>query len=234
MHHQVLADRLAASNSPATVRAAFLRKVYSLVLAGVLTFAATLWAAGSVAPIRELATGLWNTILGSRGGWLLYSVITMGGFWLVHAVSRRSPLNLIAYFAWTVLLGLLTAPIVLYVAHRDPGTLNAAAAITALIFTGLTAIVLLTGKDFSFLRGALMLLFWGLMIYAVASLIWGFHGTTLYSSLVALLFAGYILYDTSNILHRYPTDMAVSAAVELFTDVAYLFRQILLLLLRRD
>lgn len=227
-------DRLPAAQAPAAERAAFLTRVYGLVLAGVLTFAATLWAAGTVPAVRDMTASLWGAITGNRFGWLLYMGIMMGGFWLVHAVSQKSPLNLIAYFGWTFLLGLLTAPIVLFAASAAPATLNMAAAITAAIFTGLTAIVLVTGKDFSFLRGVLSLLFWGLLVFALASWIWGFQASVLWSSLAALLFAGYILYDTSEILHRYPTTMAVTAAVVLFTDVVYLFKQILHILLSRN
>lgn len=230
------AGDLPAAQAPAAVRGAFLTRVYGLVLAGVLAFAATLWAAGNVAPVRELTTGLWTQVLGNRFGWLVYMAITLGGFWAVHAVARVKPLNVIAYFAWSFLLGLLAAPVVLWAAANDPGTLNIAAAITATTFTGLTAIVLVTGKDFSFLRGLLALLFWGLLVFALAGWIFGFGSPVLFSSLGAVLFAGYILYDTSNILHRYPADMAVAAAIVLFTDVVYLFKQVLVLLLslRRD
>ena len=230
------AGRVPVAESPAAVRSAFLTKVYGLLLAGVLAFAATLWAAGNVAPVRDMMTGLWSSVLGNRFGWLVYLGITMGGFWIVHAVARTSPINIIAYFGWAFLLGLLTAPIVLWAASNEPATLNTAAAVTAGVFTGLTAIVLITGKDFSFLRGFLMLLFWGLLVMAIAGWIWGFGSPVLWSSLGAVLFAGYILYDTSEIVHRYPADMAVAAAVTLFTDVVYLFKQILMLLLslRRD
>src|SRR5262249_22249117 len=133
-------DRVPASASPVAARATFLQRVYGLVLAGVLTFAATMWAAGNVPAVTSLMDGLWRSIAGSRMGWLLFTAILMGGFWVVHAVARTSPLNLIAYFGWTFLLGLLTAPMVLWMAARDPATLNAAAAITALVFSGLTAI----------------------------------------------------------------------------------------------
>lgn len=224
-------DRLPAAQSPAAIRSAFLTKVYGLVLAGVLVFAATLWAAGSVPAVQELATGLWSRVIGTRFGWLVYMAIMMGGFFVVHAVARVRVLNLVAYFGWSFLLGLLIAPIVLWAAANQAATLNMAAAITATVFTGLTAIVLLTGKDFSFLGSFLALLFWGLLVFAVAGWLFGFGSPLVFSCLGALLFSGYILYDTSNILHRYPPDMAVSAAVTLFTDVVYLFKQILVLLL---
>ena len=54
------------------------------------------------------------------------------------------------------------------------------------------------------------------------------------SSAVVLLMAGMILYDTSNIMRRYPTNAHVSAAMELFVDVIMLFKFLLLILMNRD
>lgn len=224
-------NELPVAQAPAAVRATFLTKVYGLVLAGVLTFAASLWAAGSIPAVQDLTHSLWSTISGSRFGWLIYMAIMMGGFFVVHAVAQVRVLNLVAFFAWSFLLALLTAPIVLFAAQAAPSTLNLAAGITATIFTGLTAIVLMTGKDFSFLGAFLRLLFWGLLVFALFGWLFGFGSPVLFSSLGALLFAGYILYDTSEVMHRYPERMVVSAAVVLFTDLVYLFKHVLILLL---
>lgn len=42
-----------------------------------------------------------------------------------------------------------------------------------------------------------------------------------------VLACGYILYDTSNVLHHYRTDQYVAAAVALFASVALLFWYVL-------
>ena len=42
---------------------------------------------------------------------------------------------------------------------------------------------------------------------------------------------GYILYDTSNILHHYRTDQHVAASLALFASVALLFWYVLRLLM---
>jgi FtsH-binding integral membrane protein len=225
------AAELPAAEAAASERATFLRKVYSLILAGVLVFAGSLWAAGSVPAVNSLSGSMWQLIAGGRFGWLIYMAIMMGGFWLVHAVSRTFPINLIAYFAWSFLLAMLAAPLVLYAAHAAPATLNTASAVTAATFTGLTAFVLLTGKDFSFLRGILFLAFWGILVLSLCGMLFGFGSSLLFSGLGTLFFAGYILYDTSEVLHRFPTTRPVSAAVELFTDVVMLFQNVLILLL---
>ncbi len=226
-------SQLTAAEASAIERAAFLRKVYSLLLAGILGFAVTLWAAGSVEPVRSWAVGLYNMIHGSPMGWLLYMGIFIGGSMAVHAVAETKPLNFIAFFAWVFLLGLLIAPLVLYAASVAPETLSQASLITAFIFTGLTGFVFVTGKDFSFLRGILGLAMIGLIAVALAGWIFGFSLGLWFSFAIVLLFAGYILYDTSQILRRYPTTMAVSAAVVLFTDVVLMFKHILILMMAR-
>lgn len=226
------ARAIPAAQAPADERAAFLRKVYSLLLAGILAFAGTLWAAANVQPVQDMAVGLWRAILGAGGfGWILYMAIMLGGFFVVHAVAAVKPLNLIAYFGWSFLLALLTAPLVLGSAAAAPAVLTQASTVTALVFTGLTAFVFVTGKDFSFLRGILGLGIIVLVAMSLCAWIWGFGSPLLFSGLGVALFSGYILYDTGNVLHRYPTHMAVSAAVILFTDVVFLFKNILILLM---
>ena len=46
-----------------------------------------------------------------------------------------------------------------------------------------------------------------------------------------ILFCGFILYDTSNILHHYPTHAYVAAAVALLIDFVVLFQRIVLILI---
>ena len=84
---------------------------------------------------------------------------------------------------------------------------------TLLGTAGLTAVAFITRKDFSFLRSLLM---WGGMLALVAivgGVLFGFALGTWFS--VAMIgFAGAaVLYDTSNILHHYPEDRYVGAAL---------------------
>ena len=48
---------------------------------------------------------------------------------------------------------------------------------------------------------------------------------------MVLLASGYILYDTSNILHHYRTDQHVAAALALFASVALLFWYVIQILI---
>lgn len=214
-------------------RAAFLKRVYGILFLGVLGFAATLWATANVPFANDLAMQIGRAIYGQRFGFLIYFGVFMAGSWAVQALATKAPINAIAYAAWVVLLGFLIAPIVLIISQvHGPAIVSQASAITAAVFCGLTAIVFVTGKDFSFLRGMLSLAFWSLLAVSLIGYFTGYSFGLWMSSAVVVLFAGYILYNTSEILHRYPTTMAMSAAIVLFTDVVILFKHILLLLSR--
>ncbi len=146
-----------AAAAEADARASFMRRTYLLLFAGVGVFAATLAAADSVPAVRSLAVGIWST-----RPWIVLIGIFGVGF-LVRAMAMKHPINLVLYFAYAFLFGLLLAPTVLYAASTQPHVLSQAAMITAIVFTGLTGFVFVTGKDFSFLGGALTIGFFGML-----------------------------------------------------------------------
>src|SRR5690606_1067608 len=105
--------------------------------------------------------------------------------------------------------------------------------LTVLTFGGLSAYVLITRKDFSFLGGflftGLMLLIGGIVVLWIASAFFGVDVSLMSMAITiasTFLFMGYVLYDTSNLLHRYSTDMVVPAALALMIDFIILFRNI--------
>lgn len=216
-------------------RATFLKKVYGILFLGILGFAATLWAAANVPVANDLAMQVGRLIHGHRWGWAIYLAAFFAGSMAVNALAEKRPINVIAYAAWVVLLAFLIAPLVLFLARtRGPEILTEASALTAIVFTSLTAIVFYTSKDFSFLRGVLMLGGFALLGVGIVGAIAGFSLGLWFSAAIVVLMAGYVLYDTSVILHRLPTNMAMTGAILLFTDIVLLFKHILVLLSRRD
>jgi uncharacterized protein len=114
-----------------------------------------------------------------------------------------------------------------------PGAITSAAEITFVAFTALTLVVFYTRKDFSFLRGILI---WGGIIALVliaGGVIFGFQLGTFFSVAMVALAGAAILYDTSNVLHHYPEDRYVAAALELFASVALMLWYVLRLLMSR-
>lgn len=217
-------ENVAAIAASAEARATFLQRTYSLLMAGVFVFAATLWAADNIIAVRNLSISIWNI-----SPWISLIGIIGGGF-VVRAVAETKPINLVAYFAYAFLFGLLFAPPVIYVSDAQPAVLSQAVIVTLLVFSGLTAWVFVSRKDFSFLGGILTVGVFGLLGVAVAGLIFGFSIGLWFSVAGVLIYAGFILYDTSRILHHYPTHMHVRAAIELFVSLILLFMHLLSLL----
>jgi FtsH-binding integral membrane protein len=211
-------------------RTAFLRRTYSHLLAAVLGFVAfeyLLFSADLALPIaRGMLSVPWLLILGGFmvAGWLARSV----------AASAAAPaLQYAALGGYVIAQGLIFVPALVIAQLRMPGVLPAAAMTTVVAFAALTAVVFVTRKDFSFMRSILM---WGgilALVLIVASAIFGFDLGILFSLGMVALAGGSILYDTSNVLHHYPENKHVGAALELFASVALLFWYILRLFMSR-
>ena len=101
-----------------------------------------------------------------------------------------------------------------------------------MIFGGLTVYTLTTRADFSGLGRYLALGMFAALGVILCSIVFGMDlSGSLFSSLMILLAAGYVLYETSNVMHRYRTDQHVAAALALFAAVALMFWYILRLLI---
>ena len=99
---------------------------------------------------------------------------------------------------------------------------------TALTFVGLSAYVLTSKKDFSFMGGFLAAGSIVLIVAMLALFILPLFGVNVgglsiaFSALVVLLMAGFILYDTSNIVNGTYTNY-VMATVGLYLNIYNLF-----------
>jgi FtsH-binding integral membrane protein len=94
-------------------------------------------------------------------------------------------------------------------------------------------VVFFTGKDFSFLRGILCWSGIVALVLIVAGVIFGFQLGTFFSVGMVALAGAAILYDTSNVLHHYPEDRYVAAALELFASVALMLWYVLRIFMSR-
>jgi FtsH-binding integral membrane protein len=105
--------------------------------------------------------------------------------------------------------------------------ITVAAIATLAIFGVLTAIVFVSKKDFSFLGPIL-----GISSFVILGIIvlgaFGLLNLGTFFCVALVVFAsGAILYDTSNVLHKYRTEQYVAAALALFASVGILFWYIL-------
>jgi FtsH-binding integral membrane protein len=218
-------DQIFAADAHVDARVIFLKKTYSLMTIGLMVFAAMLWAAGHIDPLTKMMMSLYSP-------WSPFIVLILGSM-LVHAVSTKPGINLVAYFSFVSIFGLVSAPLILTIAGTAAGQtiIAQASLLTTLIFIGLSAYVYYSGKDFGFLGGILWLGVIAMLSMALIGWLTGSFAPGLwYSGFAVLLLGGYILYDTSNILRRFPTNMYVGAALELTIDVILLFKHLALIL----
>jgi FtsH-binding integral membrane protein len=205
-------------------RARFIVRTYNHLFGAIIAFAAlevALFMSGMAAVIAQamLSTN-WLLILGGfmLAGWLARS-------WAYRADSLA--MQYLGLGAYVVAQAIIFVPLLFIANHYADGVIQSAALVTMLGFAGLTAIAFVTRKDFSFLRGVLM---WGgiaALVLIVAAVIFGFNLGTLFSVAMVGLAGAAVLYDTSNILHHYPEDRYVGAALELFASIALMFWYIL-------
>ena len=121
-----------------------------------------------------------------------------------------------------------------YYMDSGPEILNQAAIVTLGLFTGLSAVVFLTKKDFSFLRTGLTVGFFIAIGLVVAGIIFGFNLGLWFSVGMCLLAGGSILYQTSNLVNKYSTDDYIPAALGLFASLMLLFWYVLQIFMSRD
>ncbi len=211
-------------------RGTFVSRTYSHLFGAITAF--------TLIEVFLFKTGLAEKITSALLGvsWLL----VLGGFvvvsWLASRAAHTATSKAAQYAAlagFVVAESIIFVPL-LYIANQvAPGAITSAAAVTFFGFTALTLVVFMTRKDFSFLRG---ILFWGgivALLLIVAGAIFGFQLGTYFSVGMVALAGGAILYDTSNVLHHYPEDRYVAAALELFASVALMLWYVLRLFMSR-
>ena len=171
---------------------------------------------------------LFNLAYSSRFAWFIF----LGGFsllgWLSRELTAKADninLQYIGLGIYVVGEALIFAPI-LYIAQYytgDPNLLPTATILTLFMFGGLTIVAFTTKKDFSFLGSVLKVGGFVALGLIVCSMLFGFQLGIIFSGAMIVFACGAILYDTSNIIHRYRPRQYVAASLQLFASVALLF-----------
>lgn len=168
---------------------------------------------------------------------LIMMLASIGLIWFVLPRTANSSAGLLVVFAFTGLLGASLGPTLSYYLAFKGGAQIIVQALggTGIIFLALSAYVLTTKKDFSFLGG---FLFVGLMMIILASIgtmVAGMFGVAVsglslaISGVAILIFSGFILYDTSRIINGGETNY-ILATVSLYLNIYNLFVNLLHLL----
>lgn len=219
-----------AAQAAADERSEFITKTY-LHLAGAIGLFVVLEAVLLNLPGIENLVGL---MVGSQLGWL----VVLGLFMLVSYVAdnwaRSAESQTTQYLGLGVYVlaeSVIFVPLLYMARAVAPQVIPTAAVTTFALFGVLTALVFATRKDFSFLRTILMFGGFAAMGLIVVAILFGFALGPIFTYAMIALACGYILYDTSNVLHHYRIGQHVAAALALFASVALLFWYILRLFL---
>ena len=217
-----------------TDRATFIRRAYMHLAGAVVGFI--------ILSALFIFSGLGKMMLrvlmnSGQFGWL----VVLGAFILVSMLATRLANNvesnqtqLIGLGIYVLAEALIFAPLLTLAAYINPAIIGAAGITTALLVGGLTFTAFTTKKDFSFMRSFLTMAGFIAFGAIIASIFMGFSLGVWFSAAMVLLCAGFVLYDTSNIIHHYPTDRPAGAALHLFASIATMFWYVLRIFMSRD
>lgn len=216
-------------------RLGFLQKTYGLFTAGIGVSAVGAYVGTSALMAGAYPAPLLSPIV-SLIGYLV-------AFFAVYMLRKVPVVNIVALLAFTFVSGLMMSPLLVFtlvnkgMAVGVPNIMTAFVG-TTLAFGGLSAYVFISRKDFSYLGGFLCVMLLGIIGFSLCTWIFGIQvgaGTWIAFNVVGLaVMCGFVLYDTSMILHHYAEDEYVMAALALFLDFILIFKYLLRLLNSRD
>jgi len=196
-------------------RNAFLKKVYSLVLLGLVC--------SGVGGYLSLSTGAVTGIV--QHPWLSMALF-FGLFFGANAGRRVAGLNVLLLAAFTAFSGAFIAPAV--VVAGPAATANALAS-TCAVFLGLSIYAAVTKRDFSFLGGFLFTAILALIVTQLLNVFF-FKSAPVSGALSAvgvLIFSGFILFDTWRLMRTEAFDDPIAFALSLYLDFINLFLSLL-------
>ncbi|KAJ7972754.1 Bi1-like protein [Quillaja saponaria] len=207
------------------LRWSFIRKVYYIIAIQLL---ATIAVGAVVVSVHPISTFFVTT----SGGLALYIILIITPFITLcplYYYYQKHPVNYLLLGIFTISLAFAIG---LTCAFTSGKVILEAAILTAVVVLSLTFYTFWAarrGQDFNFLGpflfGAVMVL----MVFAMIQLFFplGKLSVMIYGCLAAIIFCGYIVFDTDNLIKRYSYDEYIWAAVSLYLDIVNLFLSLL-------
>ncbi|BEI84523.1 hypothetical protein CcaverHIS002_0411270 [Cutaneotrichosporon cavernicola] len=203
------------------IRRAFIRKVYAILLCQLGLTAAVSGVLMLPGPGAYVQNNPWIIIVS-----VICSFISLFGvYWKRH----NYPANMLVLTAFTFFESIMIGTTCSF---YDAKIVMQALIITTGVFVGFTLFTFQTKLDFSsfgpFLFGGLM----GLITAGLVGIFIPFGKTTdlVIACIGVLVFSGFVLYDTQNIMKRLSVDEAILASLSLYLDFLNLFLYILRIL----
>lgn len=207
------------------LRWSFIRKIYTIISLQLLL---TIAVASIIVMVRPISVFFATT----QAGLVIYILLIISPFVVLcplHYYHQRHPVN---YFLLGLFTLTLSFAIGLTCAYTSGKVILEAAILTAVVVVSLTLYTFWAakrGQDFNFLGP---FLFGAVMVLLVFGLIQMFFplgkiSVMIYGGLASIIFCGYILYDTDNLIKRYSYDEYIWASVALYLDIINLFLSLL-------
>jgi hypothetical protein len=219
------------------IKVGFIRKVYGILAGQIGLTTAIIAAFCFVDPVQKVGLGILQS------GWLniAFLVTMFPMICAMMAYKDQYPTNFTLLMVFTTLMGAYLGIIcgAFMAAGKGMAILSAAGA-TALIFALLSVYVWYSDTDFSFLGGFLFVALFANIIIGLFAMWFGMSGLMwFYHVFGVLIFSGYILYDTDQIVNKVQledcdTGTAIWGATELYLDLVNLFLHLLALFGDRD
>ena len=163
---------------------------------------------------------------------MMLTLVGFYGLFFLTMKLRNSGWGLLTTFALTGFMGYTLGPILnMYMGLPNGGSIiSSAFAMTAFVFTGLSAFVLITRKDMSFLSGFITVGFFVLLAAIIAGFIFNISGLQLAISAGFVLFSSaVILFQTSSIINGGERNY-IMATISLYVSIYNMFISLLSIL----
>lgn len=179
-----------------------------------------------------LTAGLGVAINLGHGAALVANIAAIAMLWFVLPRTANSTSGIPVIFAITGLFGLGLGPVINFYLNMPGGTNIVMTALggTGAIFLALSGYALSSRKDFSFMAGFLMVGMFVVLLAALANIFLGMPAMFLaVNAVIIMLMSGFILYETSQIIHGGETNY-IMATASLFLSILNMFQALLHLL----
>lgn len=225
-------DQRVAIDAAQSERVAFIRRTYLHVAGAIVAFAVLLVALLSFVPQETMV----NIFFRGRASWFIVFLAFMGITWLAQTMVTSQASVGMQYLGlglYVVAEAVIFWPLIWLVTTMPnmTGVLPQAVVLTLALAGGLTMSVFITKADFSWMRSALSVASWVALGICLLSMFGFFSLGIFFIVAMIALMCGFILYETSNVLHHYPVNMHVAAALTIFSSLATLFWYVIRLLM---
>ncbi|XP_048882770.1 protein lifeguard 4 [Brienomyrus brachyistius] len=203
------------------IRMDFLRKVYSILSIQIILTTAT-------SALFMYSDTIKNFIHACPSLVLVSAIGSLGLIFALAIYRHQHPINLYLLLGFTLLEAISVATAVTFYEYA---VVFQAFVLTAAVFLVLTAYTFQSKRDFSKLGAGLFSVLWVLIIASFMRLF--FYNETVelvFAGAGALLFCGFIIYDTHLIMHQLSPEEHILASINLYLDIINLFLHILRIL----